>query len=283
MLDILKNNKIPLLIFILFVVVPPAVADNTNKVEIEQVAAGHNLAIDIEQIGFNNKIILSIGDIDDSTLNFKQSGHNQEISWVSWWGSGKNWGGDIDYDDQEIKVWQNCTKSASAGCNKNDVGFHISYGTNNTLWWGQGYYFSNRTDTTWTYDNSEGGGHTANFDMHGDDNLIKGYQRNCSAGTCDGHTAKIYLYGDDNDVWATQDTDGAKNLEITVGSVYSEAHGNEVDVEQTGYATHNAVITLTGSQPTDLWLKQHGNTAQSYSLSQNCVTSGGCSISVTQN
>jgi hypothetical protein len=253
-------------------------ADNTNSIIIDQITAGNNIGIDIEQVGFNNKIFLSIGDIDDSSLDFKQAGHNQEIGWVDWWGSGASWGGDIDYDDQDIKVWQNCTKSASVGCNKNDVGFHISYGTNNKLWWGQGYYFLDRNDTSWTYDSAEGGGHTANFDIHGSNNSIKGYQRNCSAGTCSGHTARIYAYGNDNDVFVVQDTDGAKELYLTINN-----SGNEVDVEQTGNAAHTAAIILSGSYGTDLWLKQEGNSVQTYSLSQNCQTSGGCNISVTQN
>ena len=51
---------------------------------------------------------------------------------------------------------------------------------------------------------------------------------------------------------------------------------------QSGYATHTANITLNGSFPTTLSLEQKGGTAQSYSLSQNCQTSGGCSVSVVQ-
>ena len=65
--------------------------------------------------------------------------------------------------------------------------------------------------------------------------------------------------------------------------MYVPSSGNEVDIEQTGYAAHTATITLAGSYGTDLWLKQEGGSAQTYSLSQNCQTSGGCSISVTQN
>ena len=86
----------------------------------------------------------------------------------------------------------------------------------NTLWWGQGYYFSDRNDTTWTKDSSEGGGHLAYLDIHGDRNSIKGYQRNCSAGQCDGHRSDIWIYGDDNDVFSIQDTDGAKDLDIRI-------------------------------------------------------------------
>ena len=57
---------------------------------------------------------------------------------------------------------------------------------------------------------------------------------------------------------------------------------NNVKVTQTGYAAHPGTITLTGSSPTTLTLTQQGNTAQAYSLTQNCVTVGGCAVSVTQ-
>ena len=39
----------------------------------------------------------------------------------------------------------------------------------------------------------------------------------------------------------------------------------------------------TGSQPTTLDFSQHSNTTQNYTLSQNCVTAGGCTVNVTQN
>jgi hypothetical protein len=51
---------------------------------------------------------------------------------------------------------------------------------------------------------------------------------------------------------------------------------------QGGNASHSATITLNGSYGTDLDLTQQGGTAQSYSLTQDCQTSGGCSVSVTQ-
>ena len=100
-------------------------ADNTNKIDIEQVTPGDDLTIDIIQSGYDNKIFFSLGDVDGADLWIRQSGHNQEIGWVEWWGSGASWGGDIDYDDTELKLAQNCTKSAG-NCNKNDIGFHFS-------------------------------------------------------------------------------------------------------------------------------------------------------------
>ena len=57
---------------------------------------------------------------------------------------------------------------------------------------------------------------------------------------------------------------------------------NEVTVNQRDNGVHTATVSLLGSQPTDLNLTQSGNTNQSYTLSQNCVTVGGCTISVTQ-
>jgi hypothetical protein len=57
---------------------------------------------------------------------------------------------------------------------------------------------------------------------------------------------------------------------------------NDVDLIQIGNASHSATITIGGSYGTDLDLTQQGTTAQSYSLTQDCQTSGGCSVSVTQ-
>ena len=251
-----------------------------NEIAITQVAQGDNLELDITQQGFNNDVFFSIGDGDNINVEIMQRGHNNEIGYANdypSWGSGAGWGGDIDFDDQELKLYQNCTKSASAGCEKNDIQFHISYGTDNKLWWAQGYVIDSRTDTSWTYDNSEGGGHNVTVDIHGDNNSVVGHQRNCSAGSCDGHSARIYLYGDDNDVFGQQQADGSKEFYLTINN-----DDNTVDYLQDGTGEHNATITITGSQPTTLDLTQHSNSTQNYTLTQNCVTSGGCSITVTQ-
>jgi len=51
---------------------------------------------------------------------------------------------------------------------------------------------------------------------------------------------------------------------------------------QKGNANHNAQVVLQGTEETTLNLLQQGNTNQTYSLTQNCNTVGGCSVSVTQ-
>ena len=74
-----------------------SLADNTNSIEIHQVTGvtADNLDLNITQIGYNNKVNLSIAH-DNNSLLFKQEGNNNKISWVDYWGSGLNWGGDLD-------------------------------------------------------------------------------------------------------------------------------------------------------------------------------------------
>ena len=145
------------------------------------------------------------------------------------------------------------------------------------MWWAQGYEIDSRTDTSWTKDNTEGGGHKVTVDIHGSRNEVIGVQRNCSAGKCDGHTAQIYVYGDDNSVFGRQKADASKTFVLLI-----QNDDNTVDYLQDGTGEHVANITLTGAYGTDLDFVQHTNTAQSYTLSQNCQTSGGCTISITQ-
>ena len=75
-----------------------------------------------------------------------------------------------------------------------------------------------------------------------------------------------------NSTTGTSDTDG----------LLIEASGNDVYINQRDNGAHTATITLSGTHPTDLDLIQRGNTNQSYTLTQNCLTTGGCSVSVTQ-
>ena len=91
------------------------------------------------------------------------------------------------------------------------------------------------------------------------------------------HSMTVNIYADDNEVFARQAQNGNKTLTLTIRN-----DGNDVYINQRDNGAHTATITLTGSFPTDLSLTQKGNTAQSYSLTQNCLTSGGCNVSVTQ-
>ena len=248
-----------------------------NEIDIEQVAQGDDLILNLTQEGYNNDIFFSIGDGDNISVEIFQIGNNNEIGYANdspGWGSGVAWGGDIDYDGQTLKLYQNCTKTT---CNKNDIQFHVSYGTGNKVWWAQGFEIDSRTDTNWSKDSAEGGGHYVTVDIHGNNNSVVGVQRNCSAGSCDGHSARIYVYGDDNDVFGRQKADDSKEFYLTINN-----DDNTVDYLQDGHGEHTATITLTGTYGTDLDFVQHSNTNQSYTLTQNCITSGGCSITITQ-
>ena len=70
-----------------------------NEIDIEQVAQGDNLTLDLTQEGYNNDIFFSIGDGDNISVEIFQIGNNQEIGYANdspGWGSGVAWGGDID-------------------------------------------------------------------------------------------------------------------------------------------------------------------------------------------
>ena len=131
------------------------------------------------------------------------------------------------------------------------------------------------TNLDYWYDNLEGGGHSIDLTVTGDRNGISAQQTN--QGSTDGHSYELNLTGDDNEVTTIQQHDGAKTIDLTI---YND--DNDVFVRQKGAgSTHSATIELDGTYGTDLTLKQFNSTA-TYSLTQNCVTVGGCSISVTQ-
>jgi hypothetical protein len=142
----------------------------------------------------------------------------------------------------------------------------------------QGATFDSNTDATCsgTTPNSEYGGHTVNLDLHSGGNNIKIGQET-GTGNAD-HYAQIYTYGgENNDLFLTQKGNGNKTLNMTIIT-----DGGEQDIMQSGNGSHTATVSLGGTYHTDMSLTQQGNTTQSYSLTQNCQTSSGCGISVTQ-
>ena len=132
------------------------------------------------------------------------------------------------------------------------------------------------TNLDYWYDNLEGGGHSIDLTVTGNRNGISAQQTN--QGTTSGHSYDLNLTGDDNEITTIQQHDGAKSIDLTI---YNDE--NDVFVRQKGSgANHNATIEIDGTYGTDLTLKQFGNVTQSYSLQQNCLTVGGCSVTITQ-
>ena len=193
-----------------------------NHVHMEQLSGGDNLDLTISQIGFDNEINFSF-DHANNTFNFSQTGSGNYIGWVSYWGSGKGWGGDVDGTGNVENVSQ--TGGAT-------YGRHIWENDN-------------------TIDVYQNGTHTFNMDVHASDVEVDLWQEGTGS-----HYAHVYFYGNSD--------------------------GSISNVMQKGSANHNAQITLQGSYPTTLNLLQEGSTNKSYTLTQNCATVGGCSVSVTQ-
>lgn len=149
-------------------------------------------------------------------------------------------------------------------------------GINNTIRWAQGTAWDNATSTTYGDDGNEGAGHYARLDIHGDYNHLQGHQTN--QGSTSGHTFTSLIFSDYNDMWIRQQGDGAKTISLQTNNDY-----NDISILQKGaWAQHTASISLSGTDPTTLNLRQQGTTTQSYSLTQNCLTVGGCSVTVTQ-
>jgi hypothetical protein len=149
-------------------------------------------------------------------------------------------------------------------------------GSGNTVRLAQGASWSDATSTTYSYDGLEGGGHYIEMDLYGNNNHLQGHQTNQGGTT--GHDFNFHLAGNNNDIWFKQQHDGGKDIDLTI---YNS--DNDVTLQQKGAnANHSATITLDGIYGTTLNLLQQGTTTQTYSLSVDCYTSGGCNTSVTQ-
>jgi hypothetical protein len=243
----------------------------SNEIYITQVGTSNNFTLDILQDGDDNLVQLSVSH-DSNNLDFDQIGNNNTISWVSYWGTGVGWGGDLDGSSNTIKLEQYNT----TGTDENKIGFHI-LSSNNTINLCQGKTFVDENDTT--CENSataEYGGHTIDLDIHSGNTDLKGSQET-GTGNAD-HYARIYTYGgDNNDIFFKQKGNGNKTLHFTV-----RTDNGEQSMVQKGDGVHTATIDLTGAYTTDLDLTQNSNSNQSYTLTNNCQTSSGCSVTVLQ-
>ena len=258
------------LLIILLSISLSSIVHADNSVFIEQITTSDDTTITVNQDGNNNAVNLSMAH-DDNTLDIDQKGNNNTVSWTSTWGSGKSWGGDLDGTNNNIKTEQNNT----TGSDSNKVGFHIQSNDNNVNLC-QGATFASSTSTSCSGTSSEYGGHTINIDLHSGGNDIKIGQQT-GTGNAD-HYVQLYTYGgENNNTFVTQEGDGNKTLNMTI-----RTDGGEQELMQKGDGAHAATIDLTGSYHTDLDLVQQGSTNQSYSLTQDCQTSVGCGVSVTQ-
>ena len=265
-----------------------------NRISTKSTAAspatlyGKNQTINFTQTGNNNKIGLykhyyGSDNQTSSTMTAVQTGDGNTM-YLDNHGDNNNFDAtqihnnaimdlEIDYDDNSVMAKQQCS---TASCNQDHMILNVFQGNNNNIKMGQGYKIDGNGN--FSYDNLELGGHSMDLRVTGDTNDIMLSQR--SSNNTSGHVMDINVYSDDNDIHVIQEHNSSKNLTLTLNN-----DDNNVDIDQKKNHSHTANITLSGSYGTDLNLQQGSNnstSAQSYTLTQNCVTVGGCSVSVTQ-
>ena len=175
-----------LLLFVLIAFVSDLRAGPTddNHIHVEQVEGGDDLNLSISQIGYGNTINFSFAHASN-TFNLTQNGSGNSISWVSYWGSGKSWGGDVD------------------GVNNNETAIQYDGATYGRHIWGDDN----------TVDVYQHGSHTFNLDIHADDTIVDLWQEGTGS-----HYAHSYFYGtaDGSDVDLTQKGTANHNAQITL-------------------------------------------------------------------
>ena len=264
MLYSILKKTLPILLLLL--IRTEALAD--NAVTIEQVTSGNSNSITIAIEGSGNKTNFSFGGANN-TVNIEQKGKDAYVGYTTAWGSGALWGGDLDGDSNSLTAKQLCNQSV---CGGDRFEFHIAGNSNNVAFY-QGYGVTTAGVTN--YDTIEYGGHFKQLDIHGSNNTLIGSQRSNNSGH--EHSMTTGIYGNNNDIYMRQENNQDKTMNLTINNSY-----NDVDMVQIGNAGHSATVTIGGAYSTTFNMLQQGGTAQTYSLTQDCQTSGGCSVSVTQ-
>ena len=181
-MDILKRT----ILFIGILTIPMfSIAGPTddNHIHVEQVGgSGDDLSLTISQIGYGNEVQFSFAHANN-VFNLTQNGTGNYIGWVSYWGSGKSWGGDVDGSDNIETVLQYDGAT---------YGRHI-WGDDNTV------------------DVYQHGSHTFNLDIHADETNVELWQEGTGS-----HYAHSYFYGsaDGSDVDLTQKDGANHNAQI---------------------------------------------------------------------
>ncbi|MEK9784359.1 MAG: hypothetical protein VW312_06905, partial [Opitutales bacterium] len=177
-----------------------------NQIFISTPSSSDNLNLDIQQAGYGHDVDFSIGG-SGNIIDIDQEGNGAYVGYTSIWGSGYNWGGDLDGNDNDLKIVQTCNQSA---CGGDKFEFHIS-GNSNDVDFYQGYHVTS-SGTVLAIDDYEYGGHFVRLDIHGSNNTFLGSQRSNNSGH--EHTNTTYIYGDYNDVYTRQESNVDKSLSL---------------------------------------------------------------------
>ena len=192
-----------------------------NHVHVEQVGSGDNVDLTVDQIGYDNIINFTFAH-QNNVFDFMQQGNGNSISWVSYWGSGKSWGGDVDGtgNSEEVDQFDGAT-----------YGRHI-WGNNNTV-------------EVW-----QDGEHTFNLDIHADSTDVDLWQEGAGV-----HYAHSYFYGtaDGSDVDLTQKGNANHNARIrlqgtqptTLNLLQQGSTNQSYNLTQTCYTTGGCTVNVT--------------------------------------
>jgi len=249
--------KKTLLILLLLLIRTEALADN---------------AVTIEQVG------------DRFTATISMQGDNQQIKGVSTTST-------IEGDDVEIKVL-----TGTSSTSNNLVELEID-GDDNTA-----IVLQDRTDMG-NDDTTAYGYHTSSIKLLGTNNYAKTIQRNNGTNASEGHTSSIDVLGNNATINVKQIVDYGKTASVDIDAnnvtvdIYQNGHGKHtinLDVDNAGStfdldqgynpgtSGHSMNIATSGDYASTVTVDQQSNTQQTYTLTQNCQTVGGCSVSVTQ-
>jgi len=244
------------------------------------------LLIKISFIGYawadNAVTINQIGERFTATISMQ--GDNHQIKGVSTTST-------IDGDDVEIKVL-----TGTSSTSNNLVELEID-GNNNTA-----IALQDRTDMG-DDDDIAYGYHTSSIKLVGINNYAKTIQRNNGTNATEGHTSNIDVLGNNATVDVKQIADYGKTASVDIDAnnvtvdIYQNGHGNHtinLDVDNSGStfdldqgynpgtSGHSMSIATSGAYASTVTVSQQSNTQQTYTLTQNCQTVGGCSVSVSQ-
>jgi hypothetical protein len=198
---------------------------------------------------------------DRLTMDITQQGENNVVKQYDYTSG-------FDGDDQNVKIVQ----EHSHGSDNNVIEYWHIDGNNNSLELRQGS--DNLGGNGVRSDSTEYSGHTMMVDIHGNNNSIRIGQRNPDNSP---HNAEAMIFADDASVEITQGSSGSKDASVTVSN-----DDSNISVLQHSNGAHTANIYTYGSYASNIQLEQKGTSANSYSLTQGCYTTGGCSATVTQ-
>ena len=202
---------------------------------------------------------------DNFDLNISQKGYSNVIK--RW----RSWDEGITGANNTFDIRQHKTHGSSS--DQNVLELRQINGTGNTLKLAQGWQIG--TNGNFGIDNSEYGDTFAHINITGDYNDVMMTQRTNSSSS--GHQYWLHVEGDNNDIYTVQREGGSQYINL---DIYND--GNDVDLRQTNAGDHYMSVILRGTQPTDISVIQNGWNNKSYSITNYCYTTGGCSISVTQ-